>query len=808
VGTSTVAKSLRPVPPAAPSLVAYLRAARWVGSVLELQGWAYQAGWPDDAQLRIVAKASGGRSAEFHVTRDHSEVVNTVSADAACDHSSAAFTARLDARDLLRSERLDATFLREWSVRVVLVRGDSSDESAFNRRFRWGSAGQLDAQDVDGCLVRPTWESSRGLTLTAARRAVSAVQVEVTDSSAALRLHIVGSFQPEGAVLQGDRDEERSAVLTPLDGATYAVRVDAATLLATSSSSRPPPSSGAAPVRRRWYLALVDSRGVARKVHWSGDGARGRSEVFPTHPECSIRNAPSGVVRLDVGPPRVWIDQVDVDGGALPTLAVSGRHEGSNVEAETLTLQSGRVVVTANEMVVSDDGFTARFPLRHQERWSAEERPLRSDAYRLVTSSGTSAEPSRGLLDQLPQNFATAEHQLQLETDRAGRLHVRVAAPRPLTETGAYPRRRLREDYRRLRSVPANAAYFESWVGKSAYDQTRAVHDEVLRRRPDLTRYWGVADSAVEVPDGTVPVLIHTAEWWRVLATSRLLVTNCWMSGAFRRRSYQRVQQTWHGTPYKAMGLDRIGRGERPGYATKIKREVGQWSQLIVQNQYSAEIFAAAYGFENQVLEIGYPRNDVLARPVEAARLADLRTLLGLRPGELVILYLPTWREDDKIVYRGLGFDRLLNALGGNARLLVRGHTNTVRHDSTLEHAGLIDVTLYPDVNDLYLASDVLITDYSSAMFDYSVTGKPLIFFAPDLDHYTGELRGAYFSLPDLAPGPVLQTTDQVIDALRDLPEVNSSYAARYDAWRAMFNYLDDGHAAERAADALLTDLP
>jgi CDP-glycerol glycerophosphotransferase len=291
-----------------------------------------------------------------------------------------------------------------------------------------------------------------------------------------------------------------------------------------------------------------------------------------------------------------------------------------------------------------------------------------------------------------------------------------------------------------------------------------------------------------------------------VLATSRLLVTNYWMSGAFRRRPYQRVQQTWHGTPYKAMGLDRLGRGERPGYAAKIKREVDQWSQLIAQNHYSAEIFAAAYGFDNQMLEIGYPRNDVLAQPVDTDVLQALRDRIGVRPDELAVLYLPTWREDDKVVYRGLDFDRLLSGLGGKARLLVRGHANTVRHDSTLQHAGLIDVTLYPNVNDLYLVSDVMITDYSSAMFDYSVTGKPLIFFAPDLSRYTGELRGAYFSLPDHAPGPVLETTDQVIEAIRDLTQVNLSYAERYAAWRQKFNYLDDGHAAERAVDALLAD--
>jgi CDP-glycerol glycerophosphotransferase len=91
-------------------------------------------------------------------------------------------------------------------------------------------------------------------------------------------------------------------------------------------------------------------------------------------------------------------------------------------------------------------------------------------------------------------------------------------------------------------------------------------------------------------------------------------------------------------------------------------------------------------------------------------------------------------------------------------------------------------------------------------MFDFSVTGKPMIFFAPDLDRYTTELRGAYFSLPDSSPGPVVVTTEAVVEALRDLGELERTYVERYRTWRERFNYLDDGRAAVRAVDALLAD--
>ena len=295
--------------------------------------------------------------------------------------------------------------------------------------------------------------------------------------------------------------------------------------------------------RQRWYLSVLDNR-IARQVHWSTEGGRGLIQTYPGDPRCSVRNAPSGVLRFDVATPRPLLDDVQLVRTMPAALKIRGRYDGDHVALASLTLDSGRVAVAAADLTSSGRDFTAVFPLVHRETWASGERPLRSGAYRVRIGGDLAAEPSQALLDRLPEVIWAPAHQLQLETDRGGRLHVRVGAPRPFAETGAYARRQLRLNYRRTPSVPAAVAYFESWVGKSVFDQTRAIHDELVRRQPELTRYWGVADSFVEVPDGAVPILIHTAEWWNVLATSRLLVTNCWMSGAFRRRPFQCVQQT------------------------------------------------------------------------------------------------------------------------------------------------------------------------------------------------------------------------------------------------------------------------
>jgi CDP-glycerol glycerophosphotransferase len=151
----------------------------------------------------------------------------------------------------------------------------------------------------------------------------------------------------------------------------------------------------------------------------------------------------------------------------------------------------------------------------------------------------------------------------------------------------------------------------------------------------------------------------------------------------------------------------------------------------------------------------------------------------------------------------------MARALGGDHVILLRTHFNVrdpLRESS--EQAGLLDVTRYPDIADLYLISDVLVTDYSSAMFDFAVTGRPMLFFTYDLENYRDQLRGFYFDFEAQAPGPLLRSTAEVIDALRDIDQVAKSHSAAYDAFTSRFCALDDGQAARRVVDRLLAVPP
>jgi CDP-glycerol glycerophosphotransferase len=205
----------------------------------------------------------------------------------------------------------------------------------------------------------------------------------------------------------------------------------------------------------------------------------------------------------------------------------------------------------------------------------------------------------------------------------------------------------------------------------------------------------------------------------------------------------------------------------------------------------------------------GYPRNDVLQAPDAAARRARVRKDLGIEDARTAVLYTPTWRDDDKFgggpEFRlALDVERFAERLGGDHVLLLRLHYMVSSALQGLEVPGVLDVSHYPEVSDLYLAADVLVTDYSSTQFDFAVTGKPILSFVYDLDHYRSALRGFYFDLHDIAPGPLLHESDEVLDALADLDGVRSRFADRYRAFQARFCHREDGHATDRVLDLVL----
>jgi CDP-glycerol glycerophosphotransferase len=383
-----------------------------------------------------------------------------------------------------------------------------------------------------------------------------------------------------------------------------------------------------------------------------------------------------------------------------------------------------------------------------------------------------------------------------------------------LIEHGRLPRRMLRDVYYPLQQkLPLrDAVVFVSWKGKQCADNPLAIAEELRRRGDDREHIWAVSDLSVPAPEGARVVLSGTEEYYEAMARSRYLIANDDMGTDYQKRAGQVYVQTWHGTPLKRIGFDigqpRFISGTR--YFDVLAEDVAKWDLLISPNPFSTQIMRRAFRYEGEILESGYPRNDVLHSGDADTVAADVRRRLGLADGKRVVLYAPTWRDNQYYAsgrYRfdfRLDLDRARQELGDDHVFLIRGH----HHMAEDVPAGTrpdfaINVTAYPDISELLLISDVLVTDYSSVMFDFAPTGRPMLFFAYDLEQYRDDLRGFYFNFEAEAPGPLLASSAGVIAALADIDAVSAQHRASYEEFRAKFCPLDDGKAAARACDRI-----
>ncbi|WP_235451395.1 CDP-glycerol glycerophosphotransferase family protein [Yonghaparkia sp. Root332] len=505
---------------------------------------------------------------------------------------------------------------------------------------------------------------------------------------------------------------------------------------------------------------------------------------------------------LDAVPERpVVVDAVAIesgDDGAGATVVVAGR---CALGLRGIALVGPRQHLPG-ALSVDGERFTARIPLL-VSRWGSEPLPAPSGAYALELELDGAARPTARatVAATLPTASLSPLLRVEVAADR-GTLLVTLAPPLAEDERGAAAQRRLEADYRHREATPERAVLLESFYAQTAACNPLAIDRELARAHPDVVRYWSVVDRSVAVPQGGVPLVEGSAEWWRVRADARVLVVNDWLRKRWRPRPHQTVLQTWHGTMLKRLALDRDRVGPRTRIA--VRRESARWSVLLAQNPYAAGILRRAYAFRGPVWVEGYPRNDVLVTGDRAAA----RERLGVGAHERAVLYAPTWRDDRTEIVDFLdlpGFAAALADLPGDHVLLVRGHSRTLRFGRDLSAPGLIDVTTYPSMSDLLLAADVVVTDYSSIMFDATTTDAPLVLFLPDLEHYRRDLRGFYFDVTTEAPGPVVTDRDALLAVLGDLAEgAPAADPAALAAWRARFNPLDDGRAAERVVARMI----
>jgi CDP-glycerol glycerophosphotransferase len=350
---------------------------------------------------------------------------------------------------------------------------------------------------------------------------------------------------------------------------------------------------------------------------------------------------------------------------------------------------------------------------------------------------------------------------------------------------------------------------YNSFNGRFS-DNPRAVYEELVRRGVDAEHVWTTREREPDpFPEDVRTSVPGTEEHRDLVEGADYVVSNVEMREELRKRDGTTFLQTWHGTPLKRIGYDNRWVKANPAAFERDVREYERWDYLVSPNALATRVFSedAFRGFRGEIIETGYPRNDALLADDREEVRARVRDSLGIGDEQAAVLYAPTWRDNlfheqgPESFALTLDLEELADRLGDDHVFLLRLHFLVAASVAGSVGEAAQDVSDYPDIRDLYLAADVLITDYSSAMFDWAITRKPILYFAYDLEHYRDDLRGFYVDFESEAPGPICRTTEEVAGALADVEGAIAPYRERYEDFAREYLYLEDGRASARVVE-------
>lgn len=355
--------------------------------------------------------------------------------------------------------------------------------------------------------------------------------------------------------------------------------------------------------------------------------------------------------------------------------------------------------------------------------------------------------------------------------------------------------------------------FIESFFGKSYSDSPKYLYEYLQKTRGDKYRYIWVLNKkspALAKSGKHTRVKMNSLRYVYYASRCGYRIFNVRQPAWNTKRPGVVFLETWHGTPLKklAFDMDDITSASQ-SHKTLFYKHSREWNYLISANRFSTDVFERAFVFDREkILEYGYPRNDILYAENRDEIAMEVKKELGIPEGKRVILYAPTWRDNqfyDRGKYKftlALDLGRLQKEFGDNSVVLLRTHYYIADILDLTEYEGFVyNGSQYEDVSRLYLASDICITDYSSVFFDFANLKRPILFYAYDFDEYADEIRGMYMDMEKELPGPILRTNDAVVEALHNMDAITETYKTRYEEFYERFCSVDDGHASERVIE-------
>lgn len=364
-------------------------------------------------------------------------------------------------------------------------------------------------------------------------------------------------------------------------------------------------------------------------------------------------------------------------------------------------------------------------------------------------------------------------------------------------------------------SVDEKIILFQSSVGRNYSGNTRYIYEEMIKQGLDKKYkcYWVFEKSIynqIDLPGNGIKLDKSSFKFLITSLKSKYWIFDTRQPNYLKKPKDTVFIETWHGTPLKKLALDMekvdmSGNTDIEQYRKRFKKHTSHWDYLVSQNSYSSEIFKRAFAFNGEMLEIGYPRNDILFSENTEEDILKIKEKLNIPKDKKIILYAPTWRDNEfykKGIYKfttEMDFDLMKERLSDDYILIVKYHYSVKDNINWDKYSPfIIECNELWDIQELYLISDILITDYSSVMFDYAILKRPMLFFTYDLEFYKKNLRDFYFDMVEEVPGPIAKTTEELINEIEsfDIESYMEIYGEKYNAFTEKYNEFDKGTAS------------
>lgn len=356
----------------------------------------------------------------------------------------------------------------------------------------------------------------------------------------------------------------------------------------------------------------------------------------------------------------------------------------------------------------------------------------------------------------------------------------------------------------RLMPLNKNKIIYYSYWGDQYACSPKAIYKNILEEKPKMQNIWILNDINMPIEGNTLKVKKNSLKYWYHLATAKYFVQNTNMPVWYKKRRSQKEVQTFHGTFMKTMGFDtpEFKYETRQHKIDEFQKKTKNWNYVTIPSDFMEKKAKTAFNTYVEPIKAGFPRNDMIFDALKYK--SKTKESLNIPDDKKVILYAPTWREGESSIE--LNVNKMQETLGEEYILLIRAHYMVSNNLNLREsYPFAINVSNYPSIEELYSISDVLITDYSSVMFDYAYLKKPMIFYAYDLEKYLYGERGVYLDYENIVPGPLVRTTDEIIESLKNYDTLNTMYEDKYEEFYNEFcQYGREGDSSIKTIDKLI----